>query len=56
VLGVSDTIQKMIHAGAPEHEIKAQAVKEGMTTLKQDACRKMFEGITTLEEVIRTTA
>ena len=56
VLGVSGTIQKMIHAGAPEHEIKAQAIKEGMTTLNQDACRKMFEGITTLEEVIRTTA
>ncbi len=56
VLGVSNTIQKMIHANAPEHEIKAQAIKEGMTTLNQDACRKMFEGITTLEEVMRTTA
>ncbi len=56
VLGVSSTIQKMIHANAPEHDIKAQAIKEGMTTLNQDACRKMFEGITTLEEVMRTTA
>ncbi len=56
VLEVSKTIQNMIHTGAPEHEIKTQAVKEGMTTLKEDACRKMFRGITTLEEVIRTTA
>lgn len=56
VLGVSDAIQKMIHACSSEHDIKAQAIKEGMTTLNQDACRKMFQGITTLEEVMRTTA
>ena len=56
VLGISSTIQKMIHSASPDHEIKAQAIKEGMTTLQQDACRKMFEGITTLEEVIRCTA
>ena len=56
VLGISNTIQKMIHTGTSEHEIKAHAIKEGMTTLNRDACRKMFEGITTLEEVIRTTA
>lgn len=56
VLGVSETVRKMIHARAPEHEIKTQAIKEGMTTLNQDACRKMFNGITTLEEVMRTTA
>jgi general secretion pathway protein E len=56
VLEVSEAIQKMIHMGAPEHEIKNQAIREGMTTLKEDACLKMFQGITTLEEVIRCTA
>ncbi len=56
ILSVSGTIQDMIHQDRPEHEIKAQAIEEGMTTLKQDACRKMFQGITTLHEVMRTTA
>ena len=56
ILSVSGTIQEMIHQDRPEHEIKAQAIKEGMTTLRQDACRKMFQGITTLQEVMRTTA
>ncbi len=56
VLSVSSTIQKMIHKSAAEHEIKAQAIKEGMTTLTQDACRKMFQGITTIQEVVRCTA
>ena len=56
ILEISGAVRKMIHAGAPEHEIRTRAIKEGMTTLKEDACRKMFQGITTLEEVMRCTA
>ena len=36
-------------------EIQAQAIKEGMNTLQQSGIRKMLEGITTVEEVIRVT-
>ncbi|NDY43096.1 type II/IV secretion system protein [Dissulfurirhabdus thermomarina] len=56
VLAVSDEIRKMIHDRADEMGIKRQAMKEGMTPLRHDACRKVLEGITTVEEVIRATA
>jgi len=36
-------------------EVKQAAIKSGMKTLRQDAYRKVTEGITTLEEVERVT-
>jgi type II secretory ATPase GspE/PulE/Tfp pilus assembly ATPase PilB-like protein len=55
VLSVSPRIRDMIHHGGSESEIKRQAIKEGMRTLKHDACMKMLAGTTTLEEIIRAT-
>ncbi len=55
VLSVSPAIKDMIHKGASEKEIKKRALKEGMKTLKFDACTKMLKGITTLEEIMRVT-
>ncbi len=56
VFSVSDIIKKMIHSEKDEDTIKKQALKEGMRPLKHDACRKLLSGITTMEEVIRTTS
>lgn len=56
VFSVSNTVKKMIHSEENEGAIKKQAVKEGMRTLKYDACRKLFSGITTIDEVIRVTS
>ena len=36
-------------------KIKDMAIKRGMRTLRQSALRKLAEGITTFEEVIRVT-
>ena len=36
--------------------IKAQAIKEGMRTLRDDGAHKVLSGLTTLEEVMRVTA
>ena len=41
--------------GADSPEIKREAVKNGMRTLRQSALRKLAEGITTFEEVVRVT-
>jgi general secretion pathway protein E len=35
--------------------IGRQAVEEGMKTLREDGARKIIEGITALEEVLRVT-
>ncbi|RUM87944.1 MAG: type II/IV secretion system protein [Thermodesulfatator sp.] len=55
VLSVSPEIKKMIHRESPENAIREQAVKEGMKSLKYDACMKMLSGITTMEDIVRVT-
>ncbi len=45
----------MIMKKADSASIGRQAVEEGMKTLRQDGARKIIEGITTLEEVLRVT-
>ena len=45
----------MIMAGASFTEIETQARKSGMKTLREAAMQKVFDGIATLEEVIRVT-
>lgn len=53
LLKVTDTIKELIVKTAPIGEIKKQAVKEGMTTMFEDGLKKVEQGITTIEEVIR---
>ena len=55
ILPVTDLIKQLIleHADAPL--IKREAVNHGMRTLRQSALRKLAEGVTTFEEVIRVT-
>jgi len=55
ILPVTDLIKQLIldHADAPL--IKRDAVNHGMKTLRQSALRKLAEGTTTYEEVIRVT-
>ncbi len=55
ILPVTDLIKQLIldHADAPL--IKRDAVNHGMRTLRQSALRKLAEGVTTYEEVIRVT-
>jgi len=55
-LFVDDGIRHMIEKRGTAGEIKAYAVKNGMTTLRLDALLKVREGVTTLEEVVEVTA
>ncbi len=53
LLILSDSIKRMVMAGADASTIKEQAIKEGMITLLKDGNQKAIEGQTTLEEVFR---
>jgi type II secretory ATPase GspE/PulE/Tfp pilus assembly ATPase PilB-like protein len=46
-------IKRMIKKAAPTEMLFAQAIKEGMTTLKQDGIMKAFQGHTDVAEVRR---
>ena len=55
VMAVTEKIRRQILSGASSDEIHAQAIKEGMTTMRHDGMLKVREGITTPYEVLRST-
>ena len=52
---MDENIRKLTIAKASHEEVKKQAVASGMITLKQDGIKKIKEGITTVEEMLRVT-
>ena len=56
VMPISDALREMILNRASASEIKEQAVREGMITLRGDGILKLKNGITSLEEVLRESA
>ncbi len=55
ILPVDEGIKELIVEGSDAPEIKREAVNRGMRTLRQSALRKLAEGVTTFEEVVRVT-
>ena len=53
VLEVTDEVRKLIMARASAQDIKAAAIKNGMTTMVDDALIKVSQGLTSIEELIR---
>ncbi len=56
VLAINDLVKQLILEGADAPKIKREAVTHGMRTLRQSALRKLAEGVTTYEEVMRATS
>jgi type IV pilus assembly protein PilB len=56
VMAMSPTLRRMVLQSASAAELQAQAITEGMLTLRMDGFVKLRKGITTLEEVIKETA
>ena len=56
VLGMNDAIKDYILQGYSTAELKAEAIRLGMNTLRRAGIIKMFEGVTTPEEVVRNSA
>lgn len=55
ILPIDNAIRDLIDHGEDFLKIKDMAVKRGMRTLRQSALRKLAEGTTTFEEVVRVT-
>ena len=55
ILPVDNAIRDLIERGEDFLKIKDMAIKRGMRTLRQSALRKLAEGVTTFEEVVRVT-
>jgi type IV pilus assembly protein PilB len=56
VMAMSPTLRRMVLQSASAADLQAQAIAEGMLTLRMDGFVKLRKGITTLEEVIKETA
>ena len=52
---LSEGVKELVLNGASASELKKQAVKEGMKTLRMSGITKIWEGVTTIEEVLRVT-
>ncbi|HEV2452838.1 MAG TPA: ATPase, T2SS/T4P/T4SS family [Verrucomicrobiae bacterium] len=52
---IDDEARKLIYDQAPVSVLRARAREMGMRTLREDGIRKVLAGITTAEEVIRST-
>jgi general secretion pathway protein E len=53
---VSARLQDLITQRKPASQILETAIREGMVPLRQDGWRKVIQGLTTIEEVLRVTA
>ena len=55
LLKVSDSIRELVIERAPTVVIKQKAIELGMTTLREDGLRNIYNGVTTIEEVLKYT-
>lgn len=55
LLIISDPIRELINQRAPTVVVRQKAVELGMVTLREDGLRSIFDGDTTIEEVLKYT-
>jgi type IV pilus assembly protein PilB len=55
VMEVTEELRELILVGASALELRRKAVDEGMITLRNSGLRKVKEGVTTIEEIVRET-
>lgn len=55
VMPVKNELKELILQGASSSDIKREAVRLGMSTLRQSGIKKVMDGITTIEEILRVT-
>ncbi|HXQ29967.1 MAG TPA: type IV-A pilus assembly ATPase PilB [Gemmatimonadales bacterium] len=56
VMSLTSALRRLVLKGGSTEELREQAVKDGMLTLRMDGMVKVKRGITTLEEVVKETA
>ena len=55
VMVLHEALKELILRGASAADLKREAVKAGMSTLRMSAIKKVREGMTTIEETVRVT-
>ena len=55
VMRFTDDLKELVLQGASTAELKVAAIKNRMSTLRMSGIRKVLEGVTTPEEVLRVT-
>lgn len=55
LLKISDPLREMINDRAPGVLMRQKAIELGMTTLREDGLRSIYDGLTTIEEVVKYT-
>jgi type IV pilus assembly protein PilB len=56
VMELTEELKEFVLNGASAMELKREAIRGGMTTLRRSALTKLVEGTTTLSEVLRVSA
>jgi len=56
VMPIGEELKEFVLNGASAAELKREAIRLGMVTLRQSALHKLAEGITTMSEVFRVSA
>lgn len=52
---MNDSIRNLVMRGVDATEVKKQAQRNGMKTLREDGAQKVLKGETTIEEILRVT-
>ncbi len=55
LLVINDVIRNLINDRAPSVVLRQKAVELGMVTLREDGLRSIFDGATTIEEIVKYT-
>ncbi|HQZ40637.1 MAG TPA: type IV-A pilus assembly ATPase PilB [Vicinamibacterales bacterium] len=55
VMDITDELRELVLVGASALELRRKAVEEGMITLRGSGLRKIRDGVTSVEEVLRET-
>jgi type IV pilus assembly protein PilB len=55
LLELNDTLREMITERAPTVKLRQKAIELGMSTLREDGLRNIYDGTTTIEEVLKYT-
>ena len=55
ILRIDEHIRPLIIERAASSEIKREALKQGLRTLRDDGWRKVLDGVTTVEEILRVS-
>jgi type IV pilus assembly protein PilB len=55
VMEITEELRELILIGASAIELRRKAIEQGMLTLRQSGLRKIMDGVTTIEEVVRET-